>query len=143
MELKRVQRILEFRQLTRLNVREAELQREIDDLLKHEENIWCQKSQLSDLRIEIGILSTSIGGWCFDYEILQQHFFQELYTAGIRVTGSFPCRSIFPIISEYDRELLLMVPTDEEIRRAMFSMLGFMQNSTSHIEKLLGSLFVR
>lgn len=45
MELKRVQRILEFRQLTRLNVREAELQREIDDLLKHEENIWCQKSR--------------------------------------------------------------------------------------------------
>ncbi|KAA3474061.1 RNA-directed DNA polymerase [Gossypium australe] len=75
--------------------------------------------------MEIGILSTSIarrklnrvdglivgdGGWCFDYEILQQHvnFFQELYTVGTRVTGNFPCRGIFLTISEYDQKLLLM-----------------------------------
>ncbi|KAG8478461.1 hypothetical protein CXB51_028358 [Gossypium anomalum] len=123
MELKRVQRILEFRQSTCLKVRKAELQREINDLLKHDENVWFQKSHAERLTNgdrntkyfhrcmiarrklnRVDRLIVGDGGWCFDYEILQHvDFFQELYTAGTRVIRNFPCWGIFFTISEYDR----------------------------------------
>lgn len=43
-ELTRVQRILEVRDSPRLSNRELELKQEIEEVLKHEELSWSQKS---------------------------------------------------------------------------------------------------
>ncbi|PPD71110.1 hypothetical protein GOBAR_DD32010 [Gossypium barbadense] len=63
--------------------------------------------------------------WCFDGDILNQHavkFFRYLYSMDYSVNGLLSCHSKFPIISMVDMDSLLLTTSDEEIRRAVFSM---------------------
>ncbi|KAH1032432.1 hypothetical protein J1N35_044606 [Gossypium stocksii] len=74
---------------------------------------------------KIGGIIIGDGGWCSDDDKLKQHamgFFQELYIAGLRVAGTFPCHGMFPLLSLNDRDLLSMEATSEEIYKAVFSM---------------------
>lgn len=44
-ELKKIQRILDFRFSPKLQDRENTLRQEIEEILWHEELLWCQKSE--------------------------------------------------------------------------------------------------
>lgn len=49
-------------------------------------------------------------------------FFQNLYTVDTHVMWTFPCSEKFPPLLTNDRDMLLMVATNEEICKVVFSM---------------------
>ncbi|KAK5772336.1 hypothetical protein PVK06_048621 [Gossypium arboreum] len=74
---------------------------------------------------EIEGLIIGNGVWCFDDDKLRQHavgYFQELYTARLRVAGTFSCHGMFLLLSLNDRDLLSMEATSEKIYKAASSM---------------------
>lgn len=58
---------------------------------------------------------------CFEEEILKHHvrqFFRVLY----RISGMFSCNHNFPVLIGDEISNLVGVATDEEVRKAVFSM---------------------
>lgn len=65
------------------------------------------------------------GEWCFEDDVLRQHvvsFFQALFTVDYEVRGNLSCSVVFPVVSTEDLGSLLLVASNEEVRRAVFSM---------------------
>ncbi|KAG8481711.1 hypothetical protein CXB51_026608 [Gossypium anomalum] len=59
------------------------------------------------------------------YDVLKQHvvqFFKELYIMDYVTSGVFPCRSKFLVLSYDETRALILVASDKEVHRAVFSM---------------------
>lgn len=63
--------------------------------------------------------------WCFNGEVIKLHvvnFFKELYTMDEPVNGVLLCHGKFLLLLLIENEGLLLVTSDEEIRRYVFNM---------------------
>lgn len=142
-ELERVQKVLDVCFSQTLHRREYGLQHEIEEVLAHEELLWFQKSKAKWLHN--GDRNTSyfhsctltrrkrnkIKGlivdneWCLEDDVLKQYvvsFFKEVYTMVYLVSSIFPCRGKFLVLSCDETYILLSMVSDEEVRRAVFTM---------------------
>lgn len=63
--------------------------------------------------------------WNFDNEVFQMHvrdFFMGLYKMDYLISGSLASNHSFPTLNGSDMNSMLTIASDEEIRRAIFSM---------------------
>ncbi|KAA3466548.1 putative Transposon TX1 [Gossypium australe] len=109
-KLERVQRILDMCFSSRLHSREIEIRQDLEEVLRHEEILWFQKSRPEGLqngdrntsyfhnrtlarrkqnRIDGLILDNN--DWCFDEEILKQHVVDFLISFITRITLLVVC----------------------------------------------------
>ncbi|KAG8482487.1 hypothetical protein CXB51_024233 [Gossypium anomalum] len=143
-KFKRVQRILELRNSVRLRNCELKLIQDIDEVLKHEQILWFQKSKMVWLancdrntwyfhrHTLIRCKHNKIDGlridgdeWCFENELLKQNvveYFKGLFSTDYTVDRAFPCRGRFPSLSTMEKDSLCLVVSSEEVRSAMFGM---------------------
>lgn len=142
-ELKRVQRILDYRFSHSLHKRDIDLRQELEEVLHHEELLWIQKSRSKWLkqgdrntayfhnRAIVRRKQNRIEGlmieneWDFDDRVLQMHvrdFFVDLYKMDYLTNGSLNSSHSFPTIDVCDMNSLLAIATDDEIRKVVFSM---------------------
>lgn len=124
-ELKRVQKVLNYRFSQKLHNREAELRIDLEEVLSHEELLWFQKSRAEWLRyrdrntssfynralirrkrnrIEGFLISDD---WCFEEEVLRRYvndFFSKLYTIDYQINGFLKCSHSFSLVPANDME---------------------------------------
>lgn len=50
------------------------------------------------------------------------NFYRDLYTVDYSVSGVFPCRGKFPLLQSEEKGDLLLMVSDDEVRRAVFCM---------------------
>lgn len=143
-ELSRVHKILELRRSVRLREREFQLCHEVEEILKHEQHLWFQKSRSKWLNCgdrntsyfhgctlarwrwnNIKGLKVDNDEWFFDENSLKQHvvdYFKTLFTLEYSTNGRLNSHGKFPLLPQEDIECLLLNISNDEIRRAVFSM---------------------
>ncbi|KAK8711191.1 hypothetical protein V6N13_146482 [Hibiscus sabdariffa] len=126
--LRGIQRCLSQRRNAFLSNLEADLQLELETILDQEELLWKQKSRcdwiafgdrntsyfhkraiINKRKNRISKLQLSTGEWCDDDEVLHNEavtFFQNLFSIGNDVQGTFPISGYFPTIPFEDMQCL-------------------------------------
>ncbi|MBA0842410.1 hypothetical protein Goarm_002235, partial [Gossypium armourianum] len=143
-EIKNIQRLLDLKSNDRLRRKELDLRQTLEDILKHEELSWFQKSRSVWLsggdrntkyfhgrtltrrrRNIIKGLKLDRTNWCFDLDILKQHvvgFYAKLFALDYPIVGCLPCTGKFQGLSLIEKGSLEMKLTDLEIHNVIFGM---------------------
>ncbi|PPE02817.1 hypothetical protein GOBAR_DD00130 [Gossypium barbadense] len=95
-----------------------EIRQDLEEVLRHEELLWFQKSRPEGL--QNGDRNISY----FHNRTLARRgeFFNKLYNTNYSISGVLYFRGKFPLLSNDETSSLLLGASDEEVRRAVFGM---------------------